>query len=153
MPDQLPPYRSFLASDSEIREILRDYRSIAMIGLAADSEPAILDEVRALNLRGYRVLPVHPGQGELLGQRVHADLPSIPEPVGIVAVLASFRPLCEVALEAHRIGARVFWLEPGGGDAESAYEASKLGLQVVLNRTIIGEYEMHFPDDELGYPD
>ena len=153
MSDRLPPYRSFLASDSDIREILRDHRSIAMIGLAADPEPATLLAVRSLKLRGYRILPGHPDRGELLGQEVHVDLLSIQEPVGIVAVLEPDRPLLELARQAKQIGATVFWLEPGHSDAEGAYQASKLGLQTVLNRTIIGEYEMHFSDEELGHPE
>ena len=58
-----------------------------------------------------------------------------------------------VAEQAVRKGAAALWLEPGAVNPEAAYRASRRGLLVVLNREILAEYRMHFPDDEIGYPD
>ncbi|MFH0945166.1 MAG: CoA-binding protein [Planctomycetota bacterium] len=152
MSERLPPYRSFLASDAEIREILRDHRCLAMVGLSRDPEGAHAREAQALRLRGYRILPVHPDGGELRGTKIHTDLRSIGEEVEIVVLLAGAGPADSLLEEAHEIGASVFWMEAGDEDARTAYRATRLGMQAVINRTVFGEYEMHFPDDEVGYP-
>ena len=152
MSDRLPPFRSFLASDAEIREILRDHRCLALVGLSADPEGPHARDAQALRMRGYRILPVHPDGGKLLGAKVHTDLASIEEDVGIVVVLAGSGPVNELVNAARDIGARVFWVEDGNEDARAAYRATRLGMQAVINRTVFAEYEMHFPDDEVGYP-
>lgn len=151
MTRRLPPYRTFLASDNAIREILRNHRTIAVVGLGPDSPAAAQDAARQLKQRGYRVLPVHPGGGEVLGMEAFPDLRSVKEHIEIVAVISAVLPIPEVVDQALAAGARVLWLEPGGAHPESAYRAAQAGLAVIMNRGILGEYLMHFPDAEVGY--
>ncbi len=151
MSRRLPPYRTFLASDAVIREILRSYRTIAMVGLGPDAPPAARDAARQLKQRGYRVLPVHPGGGEVLGMQATPDLRALGERIEIVAVISAALPVAEVVDQALAAGAKVLWLEPGGSHPESAYRAARAGLAVILNRELLAEYLMHFPDSEIGY--
>ncbi len=148
----LPPFRTFLCSDSEIRELLRDHRSIAMVGLDDDPENPSYQAALELKQRGYRVLPVHPDGKVVFGLPAAPSLAAIREKVEIVAVLPPTDAAMALAEQAASIGAFVFWLESGLADARAAYQAHKNGLAVVLDRSLLREYEMHFPDDELGYP-
>ncbi|MFG0317581.1 MAG: CoA-binding protein [Planctomycetota bacterium JB042] len=83
---KLPPYRTFLASDSSIRDLLRDHRVLAFCGLSATGDPDALDVARRLKQRGYRVVPVTPDGGEVLGVEAARDVDAIRERIGIVVL-------------------------------------------------------------------
>lgn len=151
MADRLPPFRTFLASDNDIRELLRDSRTVAVIGLG-EREPGI-GIARFLRQRGYRVLPVAAaGAASVLGVEAAADLDSVPERVDIAVVLQPDADVPELARAAAVKGARSLWLERGVVQPEGAFLAAELGLKVAMNRSIVAEYEMHFPVDEVGEP-
>ncbi len=150
---KLPPYRTFLASDSAIRDLLRSHRVLAFCGLSATGDRDALDVARRLKQRGYRVVPVTPGGGEVLGVEAAADVDSIEEQVGIVVLWRGTADARAIVEAAARRGAEAVWFEVGAEDPESAHHATELGLTAVMGRSVIGEYEMHFPDDELGFDD
>ena len=138
-----PPYRTFLASDSAIRELLRSHRTIAAFG--AD-EAATSTTLRGLKQRGYRVVPLAADEGGAVAPALAAlDVP--PEIVLVFAAPSDLRPAVDAAADA---GAAAVWFEPGVDAAHAAHRASRRGLTAVLGRSILAEYEMHFPDDELG---
>ncbi|MBK6939699.1 MAG: CoA-binding protein [Planctomycetes bacterium] len=147
----LPPLRSFLASDRTIREILRDSRSIALIGIDSDPSTATFRVGRALQSHGYRVLPVHCATNarEILGEPVSGSFDDLGEPVDLIVVLQRDADLDRIATTAHERGTRVLWLQPGVGDPAAAYAAHRRGMLVVMNRCIAKEYEAQFPEDEL----
>lgn len=150
LPNALPPYRTFLASDAEIREILRDCRTIAVLGMGAD--PLAVRQRQALEQRGYRVLPAAAGPSAADGTVPAPPLTALGERADIVLVLAGAEDVGAAAREAAGAGARVLWLGRGVLAPEAAYRASRGGLQVVMGRDLLDEYMMHFPDDEIGYP-
>ncbi|MBL8767528.1 MAG: CoA-binding protein [Planctomycetes bacterium] len=147
----LPPLRSFLASDRAIREILREARTIALVGIEPDPSSATHRVGRALQGHGYRVLPVHTATkvDEILGEPVFASIDAITEPVDSIVVMQRTADIDSVAAWAHRHGTRVLWLQPGVGDPTAAYAAHRRGLIVVMNRCVAKEYEAQFPEDEL----
>lgn len=156
MSDRLPPYRMFLASDGEIRDLLRELRTIAAFGVGSD------DRARQVLLEmgtyGYRVIAVVPDSDtqaseQYEGLRIATDLASVGERVDIVCVFGDAERVPEAAARAADLGAQVLWLERGVQHPEAAYDAHRRGLKVVMNRGLLGEYEMHFPDDEVGYPE
>lgn len=152
MPERLPPYRTFLASDSEIRELLREFRTIAMVGLPGSPESIEVRRAQELKQRGYRVVPVECDAPEILGMRPFATLEEVDGQVEIVNLLPDCIDPHGVARQAVAGQARVLWIDPGMDLAELAYRVSKKGLLVVLGRDLLGEYSMHFPDDEMGFP-
>ena len=147
---QVPPYRTFLASDADIRELLRDCRTIAMVGIDEDMDGAAA-VARGMRAFGYRVVAIHPSLESWLDGPVHRSLEEMLEPVDIVDVHGDPERVPEHAAQAREAGARVLWMEKGVVNARAAYAAHKSGLRVVMNRSLIDEYEMHFPDDETGY--
>lgn len=151
MNDRLPPYRMFLASDSEIRDLLRDLRTVAGFGVDQDERAAgVLTEMRAY---GYRVIAVLSDPKGAPGIRVVGSLADVEEKVEIVCVFGDPEQVPAAAARAADHGARVLWLERDVVHAEAAYAAHQRGLKVVMNRGLLDEYEMHFPDDEVGYPE
>ncbi len=130
--------------DAEIRCILREARSIALVGASANPARPSWIVLKYLIDRGYDVTPVNPGLAgqELLGRRVVASLAELPGPVDMVEIFrnsAAAGPLVDEAL-ALTPPPRVIWMQLGVRDDAAAARAEARGLTVVMNRCPKIEY-------------
>jgi predicted CoA-binding protein len=123
-------------SDDMLRSILQSVKTIAVVGASANPSRASHYVMKFLQDRGYRAIPVNPGlEGQvMLGERVYADLKSIPVPVDMVEVFRASDAAGEVTDEAIAIGAKVVWMQLGVRDDAAAARAQAAGLQVVMDR-------------------
>jgi predicted CoA-binding protein len=131
-------------SDSYIRGILNTVKTIAMVGISPkDIRPSYF-AFKYLLERGYRMIPVNPGQagGEILGQKVYAKLADIPEPVDMVDVFRAAQYAPAVVEEALALTPppRVIWMQLGIRNDDAARRAEEAGLKVVMNRCPKIEY-------------
>jgi predicted CoA-binding protein len=130
--------------DSYIRGILNTVKTIAVVGVSPkDNRPSYF-AFKYLKERGYRMIPVNPGQAgqALLGQRFYARLADIPEPVDMVDIFrasAHVTPVVEEAL-ALRPRPAVIWMQLGIRNDAAARLAEAAGLKVVMNRCPKIEY-------------
>jgi uncharacterized protein len=129
-------------SDGYIRDLLAGHRSIAFVGASATISRPSYFAMKYLMAKGYRIIPVNPGQaGEtILGQRVYASLADIPELVDIVDIFRNSEAALKVTREAIAIGAKVVWMQLGVRNDEAAKLAEAAGLKVVMNRCPKIEY-------------
>jgi hypothetical protein len=120
----------------EIGAILREARTIAIVGASARPERPSHEVMAFLQHRGYRVFPVNPGLAgqTLLGEPVYADLREIAEKIDMVDVFRRPEAVPAIAEAAIDIGARVLWLQWGVVCEASAARARNAGLQVVMDR-------------------
>ena len=86
--------------------------------------------------QGFQVVPVNPGQKEILGQACYPSLSAIPEDKRpeVVIVFRRADQVPPIAEEAVKIGAKVLWLQEGIVSEEAAEIARKAGLKVIMNR-------------------
>ena len=130
--------------DSYIRGILNTVKTIAMVGISPkDNRPSFF-AFKYLMERGYRMIPVNPGQAgkNILGQMVYASLRDIPDPVDMVDIFrASERvlPVVEEALALKPIP-QVIWMQLTVHNDDAAKLAEAAGLKVVMNRCPKIEY-------------
>jgi predicted CoA-binding protein len=123
-----------------IQRLLREARTIAIVGLSTDPQRASWFVASYLKKEGYRIIPVNPGADRILGEKAYPDLASIPEPVDLVDV---FRPAPEclsIAGQAVAIKAKALWLQLRLVNLEAAELASRNGLAVVLDRCVKMEH-------------
>jgi len=130
--------------DAYIRGILNTVKTIAMVGLSPkDNRPSYF-VFKYLLERGYRMIPVNPGQAgsEILGQKVYAKLADIPEPVDMVDVFRASQYALGIVKEALALTPRpqVIWMQLGVRSDEAARLAEDNGLKVVMNRCPKIEY-------------
>lgn len=131
-------------SDSYIRGILNTVKTIAMVGISPkDNRPSYF-AFKYLLERGYRMIPVNPGQEgkEILGQKVYARLSDIPEPVDMVDIFRASQhalPVVEEAINLQR-KPQVIWMQLGVRNDEAAAKAEAAGMKVVMNRCPKIEY-------------
>jgi len=136
-----PPQASALsAGPEEIARIIRQYRTIAVVGLSSDPSRPSYQVAQYLQAQGYRIIPVNPNCREVLGQRCYASLADIPEPVDIVDIFRQVEAIPAIVAEAIAIGAKVVWMQLGLEHAEAAAQARQAGLQVVMNRCLKVEH-------------
>jgi uncharacterized protein len=123
-----------------IRRVLTTARTVAIVGMSADPQRASAFVASYLQHEGYRILPVNPRGGHVLGETIYPDLASIPAPVDVVDV---FRPPAEavgLARQAIAIGARTLWLQLRIVNLEAAELARAAGLDVVMDRCLKMEH-------------
>ena len=123
-----------MPSDQELRSILGQAKTIAVVGLSSDPKRASHRVARYLQAKGYRIIPVNPNETEILGERAFASLRDIPEDVqvDVVDVFRRAEATPEIAGDAVRIGARVLWLQSGIVSEEAARIGEDGGLDVVM---------------------
>ena len=131
-------------SDSYIRSILNSVKTIAMVGISPkDNRPSYF-AFKYLMERGYRMIPVNPGQAgkRILGQKVYAKLSDIPEPVDMVDIFRTSEHVLPIVEEALTLKPRpqVIWMQLTVRNDEAAKRAEDAGLKVVMNRCPKIEY-------------
>jgi uncharacterized protein len=119
---------------NEIREMLTTSRTIAVVGMSPNPARPSHEVAQYLMNHGYTVIPVNPGQREILEQTCYPTLDAIPVQVDIVDVFRNSADVMPIAEAAIRIGARCLWLQLGVSHEEGERLARQAGLQVVVNR-------------------
>jgi predicted CoA-binding protein len=130
--------------DSYIRGILNTAKTIAMVGASAKENRPSYFAFKYLLERGYRMIPVNPGQAgkEILGRTIYAKLSDIPEPIDIVDIFRASPYALPVVQEALTLKPRpqAIWMQLGVRSDEAAALAEAHGMKVVMNRCPKIEY-------------
>lgn len=131
VPEPAPAYEP---SDAELRSILGDARTIAVVGLSSKPDRSSNEVAVFLRGRGYRIVPVNPGETEVLGERAYASLLDVPRELSIdvVDVFRRAEHTPEIAEHAVRVGAKVLWLQDGIVNDDARRIAEDAGLTVIM---------------------
>jgi len=131
--------------DSEkVRRILRRYKTLAVVGLSAQWHRPSHFAAKYMQEHGYRVIPVNPGNDEILGERCYKSLRDIPEKVDIVDCFRKSADIGPIAEDAIAIGAKVLWMQLGVHNEAARARAEAAGLEVVENRCVKIEHGRFF---------
>ena len=123
-------------SDEELRTLLTNTRTIAMVGASSNPDKTSHGIMQKLQHAGYKVIPVNPRETEVLGERAYASLSDIKVPIDIVDVFRRAEDTPPIADEAVRIGAKSLWLQTGISNDDAAARAKAAGLTVVMDACI-----------------
>jgi len=125
---------------ASIRELLRAARVIAVVGLSGDRRRPSYGVSQYMQRAGYRIIPVNPNESEVLGERAHPSLETVPEKIDIVDIFRRSEFVPEIVDQAIRVGATAVWMQEGVVDEEAAARARAAGLTVVMDRCILKEH-------------
>lgn len=127
-----------------VRDILRDVKTIALVGASANTVRPSYFVMKYLIEKGYTVIPVNPGMAgqELLGREVYASLADIPMVIDMVDIFRNADAAFEVTQEAVELKPlpKVIWMQLGVRNDVAAAMAEAAGLKVVMNRCPKMEY-------------
>jgi uncharacterized protein len=131
-------------SPDYIRGILRDVKSIALVGASANNVRPSYLVMKYLLDKGYTVFPINPGLAgqELLGQKVYASLKDVPVPIDMVDIFRNSEAAGEITDEALALPTlpKVIWMQLSVRNDQAASRAEAQGVQVVMNRCPKMEY-------------
>lgn len=127
-----------------ITQILRNSRTIAVVGLSSRKFRPSYGVSEYLKSAGYRIIPVNPGETEVLGEKSYARLEDVPGPVDIVNIFRRSEFVPEIVESAIRIGARGVWMQEGVIHPEAAERARRAGLFVIMDSCILKEHIKRF---------
>ena len=121
-------------SDTELRSILGDAETIAVVGLSSNPLKDSYHVAEFLQHKGYRIIPVNPNETEVLGETAYPTLLDVPKEVRIdvVDVFRRAEHTPPIAEEAVKVGARVLWLQDGIVNEEAWRIAEAGGLTVIM---------------------
>ncbi len=125
-----------ITQDSEIKTILENSNTIAILGLSPKPERDSNMVARYLKENGYKIIPVRPAQEEILGEKAYGSLDDIKEPADIIDVFRSPAQIMPHAQEALRMKPKVFWMQLGIENQEAAELLTEAGIDVIMNRCI-----------------
>jgi len=123
-----------------ISEILRSFRTIAVVGLSGKRYRPSYGVAEYLQRAGYRIVPVNPHESLVLGEKCYPDLDSVPDGIDIVDIFRRSEFVPEIVEAAIRKGVKVIWMQEGVADEEAARRARAAGRTVVMDRCILKDH-------------
>jgi len=134
-----------MLTTSELKALLATTKTIAVVGLSADTSRPSFEVAEVMQRAGYRIIPVNPryaGQN-ILGEPCVASLADVNERIDIVDCFRRSEEMVEVAKAAAAVATlpRVLWMQIGVMNAEAAAIARDAGMTVVQDRCLKLDYQ------------
>jgi len=125
---------------NEIKSILENAKTIAVIGLSDKPYRPSHGVALYLQEQGYKIIPVNPNINQVLGEKAYASLKDISEPIDVVDIFRKSETVGPIVDEAIDVGAKAVWMQEGVINEEAAQKAREAGLYVVMNKCMMKEH-------------
>jgi hypothetical protein len=135
-----PEQRAIYQDPALIREILDSTRTVALIGLSSDTQKASYFVASYLKSEGYRVIPVTPRTGQILGEDCFPTLKDVPFTIDLVDVFRPTREVAGIVEDAIVKNVKALWLQLRIVDFPSAEKARAAGIKVVMDKCVKMEH-------------
>jgi len=150
-------------SDAEIKKILENSKTIAMVGVSSEKkgeDPRNLKRkpanvvMKYMQDFGYKVIPVNPfAEGEVInGEKVVKSLEKISEKIDIVDIFRPSKEASVFAKDAVKIGAKTLWLQYGIHNDEAKKISENSNIKYVSDKCIKQEYQKLFQKSHPVFP-
>lgn len=127
--------------DAVILEMLRNSRTIAVVGLSGKRLRPSHGVSAYMQRQGYRIVPVNPAETEVLGEKAYAALQVVPETIDMVNVFRTSDAVPGIVDEVIAKGAKYLWLQEGVVHEAAAEKARAAGIKVVMDRCVLKEHQ------------
>jgi predicted CoA-binding protein len=121
-------------SHEDLLRIFAQPKTIAVVGASSTVGKPGHDIPHYLQSQGYRIVPVNPHGGEILGERAFASLRDVDMPIDVVEVFRPPEEAMAVARDAIAVGAKVLWFQKDTDSDEGVAAAADAGLTVITKR-------------------
>jgi hypothetical protein len=129
--------------DQEIKDMLRNVKTIAVIGISPKEDRPSYIVASYLKSKGFRVIPVRPDGEEILGEKVYHSLSEIPKEISVdvVDIFRRSEDVPPIVEEAIQRGIKVVWMQEGVIHKEVGEKAEKAGSKVIMDCCIKKEHQ------------
>jgi predicted CoA-binding protein len=127
-------------STDPIADLLKNSKTIAVVGLSDNPMKPSYGVSQYMQAHGYKIIPVNPQAGEILGEKAYASLLDIPEKIDIVDVFRRSDAVPEIVDQAIQLKVPAIWLQETVVHEEAAEKARQAGIFVVMDKCILKEH-------------
>lgn len=128
----------------EIKDILKETKTIAVVGLSPKPKRPSHSVSKAMQGFGYTIIPVRPAVDEVLGEKAYVDLESIPESlqskIDMVNVFRAPDKISPIIDACIKLKVPLIWLQDGVVNEAEAARAQKAGITVIMDRCVYRDY-------------
>jgi predicted CoA-binding protein len=129
------------ATQQEISDILKRYKTVAVIGMSKNPEKDAYRIPEYLMKNGYQIIPVNPSADEILGQKSYKRLADVPGDIDIVDVFRPSEDVPNYLQDAIQKKPKVFWEQLGIHNPEAEEKIASAGIKVVYDRCMLQEHQ------------
>ena len=131
-------------SNDLIADILKNYKTIAVVGLSSNPRGPSFGVAQYIQSAGYRIIPVNPKETEVLGEKSYPRLEEVPKShhIEIVDIFRRSEDIPPVVDSAIAVGAKVIWMQQGIENQNAADKARAAGLFVIEDACILIEHRL-----------
>lgn len=126
--------------DNTVLEILKNTKTIAVVGLSPKPDRASYGVSKYLQSKGYKIIPVYPREDEILGEKVYRNLKDINIEIDEVVIFRKSEEVVPVVEEALTIKPKYIWLQEGIVNDEAKHMAESAGIKFVMDKCMYKEY-------------
>ena len=132
--------------DEDLKDILTGCKTVAIVGISSREDRPSYIVASYLQSKGFRIIPVRPDGGTILGEKVYRNLMEIPNEieVDIIDIFRRSEDVPPIVDEAIQRGAKVVWMQEGVVHKEAGTKAEKAGLKVLMDRCMKKEHQRLF---------
>lgn len=123
-------------SREELRDILTEAKTIAVVGLSNNEEKTAYQISKIMQEQGYRIIPVNPSVDEVLGEKAYPTLKDVPDKIDIINVFRRPEYLPGVAKDAAETDCRIFWAQQGIVNQEAYDYLKERDFTVIMDLCI-----------------
>ncbi len=127
------------ASQSEISDILKKFKTVAVIGMSKNPEKDAYRIPEFLIKNGFKIIPVNPSADEILGRKSYKRLSDVPENIDIVDVFRPSEDILNYVEDVIKVKPKVFWEQLGIHNPEAEEKIAAAGIKVVFDRCMMRE--------------
>ncbi len=127
-----------------IAELLRNARTIAVVGLSANPLRPSHGVSAYMQSHGYRIIPVNPQVDECLREKAYPTLLAVPQKIDIVNIFRRPEFVPEIVDQAIELKVPAVWMQQGVVHEKAAAKARNAGIFVVMDRCILVEHRARF---------
>lgn len=129
-----------MSLDPKIIEIIKQSKTIAVVGISRDPEKVAYSVPKYLQSQGYKIIPVNPKADRILGEKAYPSLESISEKVDIIDIFRPSNQTPPIVEEATKLNPKLIWLQLGISNEESKRNAEKHNIPFVMNKCLKVEH-------------
>lgn len=124
-----------------LKSLLKNSRNIAIVGASRDPNKASYAVAAYLKEKGYKIIPVNPFAGEILGEKSYKNILDIKERVDIVDIFRPGEDVYQIVEKAIRLKPGAIWMQKGIKNLKAKELAEKHNIKVIMDRCIMVEHK------------
>ncbi len=126
-----------------IPDLLKNSKTIAVVGLSNNPLRASHGVSAYMQMQGYRIIPVNPNCDFVLGEKAYNSLLDVPEKIDIVNIFRRPEFVPPIVDQAIQLKVRGIWMQEGVIHDAAAQKARHAGIFVVMDKCILKEHRTY----------